>query len=156
VVVSATDFMWFVDLALDQMVQILRVLGDEQANRRPDAEGANSPFAILTHCLGVMEYWGGATVADRPVERDRDAEFRAEGNVEELIARVAVARRTLEVDTGELDSMAAPSNVVRSDDEDPPYKHSKGAVLLHILEELFQHVGQMELTRDVLQSGDRP
>jgi hypothetical protein len=31
-----------------------------------------------------------------------------------------------------------------------PYARAKGSVLLHILEELFQHLGQMELSRDIL------
>jgi hypothetical protein len=34
-----------------------------------------------------------------------------------------------------------------------PYARAKGAVLLHILEELFQHLGQMEITRDALMAG---
>ncbi len=43
---------------------------------------------------------------------------------------------------------------VRRDPDDPvPYTESKGAVLLHILEELFQHLGQMEITRDALLAG---
>ena len=73
--VSTSDFLWFVDHALDEMVGILRGLGDDLANRRPDLDGANSPYAILTHCLGVMEYWGGWMIAGREIERDRDAEF---------------------------------------------------------------------------------
>jgi hypothetical protein len=33
-----------------------------------------------------------------------------------------------------------------------PYSETQGAVLLHVVEELFQHLGQMELTRDMLQA----
>jgi hypothetical protein len=36
-----------------------------------------------------------------------------------------------------------------------PYTEAKGAVLLHILEDLFQHFGQMEITRDALVAGRR-
>jgi hypothetical protein len=36
-----------------------------------------------------------------------------------------------------------------------PYAETQGAVLVHILEELFQHLGQMELTRDALMTGQR-
>jgi hypothetical protein len=36
-----------------------------------------------------------------------------------------------------------------------PYAESKGAVLVHILEELFQHLGQMQLSRDALMTGQR-
>jgi hypothetical protein len=147
VAVSAEHFMWFVDTALDQMAVILRELGDDLANEHPPLEEANSPYAILNHCLGVMEYWGGATVVNRPIERDREAEFLATGHVAELLARTSVARGQLEEDLRDLNSMAKPTNV-------PgwavPYNEVKGAVLLHILEELYQHLGQMELTRDML------
>ncbi len=36
-----------------------------------------------------------------------------------------------------------------------PYAEAKGAVLLHVLEELFQHLGHMEITRDALVTGQR-
>lgn len=147
VAVSVEHFMWFVDTALDQMAVLVRELGDEAANQRPALDGANSPYVILNHCLGVMEYWGGATVADRPIRRDREAEFIATGTVAELLQRTATARSKLEVDVTGLDSMAEPPNVPG---EPVPYNQVKGAVLLHILEELYQHLGQMELTRDLL------
>jgi hypothetical protein len=144
---SIEHFMWFVDTALDQMAVILRELGDDLANQRPPLDGANSPYAILSHCLGVLEYWGGATVADRPIQRDREAEFVATGTVAELLARTSVARGQLEADVIGLDPMAPPLNVIG---EAVPYNETKGSVLLHVLEELYQHLGQMELTRDIL------
>lgn len=149
VTVSAEHFMWFVDTALDQMVVILRELGDDLANTRLDLEGANSPYAIATHCCGVMEFWGGASIVGRPIERDREAEFRATGAVSDLLERIAAARRQLEQDLVGLD--ASPALVSRGDDP-APYWTDKGAVLVHVLEELYQHLGQMELTRDVLLS----
>jgi hypothetical protein len=145
--VSVEHFMWFVDTALDQMAVIVRELGDDMVNQRPALDGANSPYVILHHCLGVMEYWGGATVADRPIQRDRAAEFVATGTVAHLLARASAARGRLEADVIGLDSMARPPNVLG---EPVPYNETKGSVLLHILEELYQHLGQMELTRDIL------
>jgi uncharacterized damage-inducible protein DinB len=153
VAVSATDFMWFADAALDVMATIVRELGDDLANRRPQLEGANSPYVILSHCLGVMEYWGGAAVAERTIIRDRDAEFTAHGEVEGLLERTATARQRLEADLVGLDALAIPANVHRSPDDVVPYTETKGSVLLHIIEELFQHLGQMELTRDLLVAG---
>ncbi|HEY1827014.1 MAG TPA: DinB family protein [Acidimicrobiales bacterium] len=148
--VSAEHFMWFVDNALDQMAVVLRELGDDLANVRPDIEGANSPFAILTHCLGVMEFWGGAAIADRPVQRDRDAEFIATGEVADLLARAGAARRQLESDLARLPAAPQAPTVVAKGSE--PFYEDKGAVLVHVLEELYQHLGQMELTRDLLLS----
>jgi len=150
VAVARADYLWFVDRALTEMQDIVLVLGDDLANRRPALEGANSAFAILTHCLGVMEYWGGATVAGRTIERDRAAEFTASGDVDTLVQRTEAARRRLREDVGSLDPGAAPSHVRRDPHDPVPYTESQGAVLLHLLEELYQHLGQMELTRDVL------
>lgn len=149
-VVSSSDYLWFVDQALDQMVAIIEELGDARANQHPALAGTNSPYAILTHCLGVMEFWGGMVVAGRDVERDRAAEFRAEGSVASLVSRVADARLQLDVDVAQADSAAPPRHAVGSDDADLPLGKSQGAVLLHIYEELSQHLGQMELTRDLL------
>ena len=155
VAVPATDYLWFVDLALDQMTAIVEDLGDELVNRRPPFRDTNSAYVILTHCLGVMEYWGGATVAERPIQRDRAAEFTASGDVAGLLRRTEQARRRLREDLVGLDAAAPPVNVRRDPDDPVPYTETKGAVLLHLLEELFQHLGQMELTRDALVASRR-
>jgi hypothetical protein len=77
--VAKDDYLWFVDAALEAMITIVVTLGDDDANARPDLPGANSPYVILTHCLGVMEDWGGRMVAGRAIIRDRPAEFTASG-----------------------------------------------------------------------------
>ena len=100
-----------------------------------------------------MEYWAGGTVAERSFGRDRAAEFTASGDVATLRSRTEEARQRLREDLALLDPGGTPANV-RSDPADPvPYTATKGAVLLHILEELYQHLGQMELTRDMLLAG---
>ncbi len=144
------DVLWYVDDALDQMVAALRRLGDERVNERPALPGANTPFAIVTHCLGVLEYWGGAMVAGRSITRDRDAEFRAEGRVEDLVARVDAARGQLADDVAGAVWDAPPRQPGNPDGADRPDGQRQGGVLLHLLEELYQHLGQLELTRDVL------
>ena len=155
VTVPASDYLWFVDLALRQMTTIVEELGDELVNRRPPFRDTNSAFVILTHCLGVMEYWGGATVAERPIQRDRAAEFTASGDVAGLLRRSEQGRRRLREDLVGLHAEAPPVNVRRDPEEAVPYTETKGSVLLHILEELYQHLGQMELTRDALVTSRR-
>ena len=153
--VTMADYLWFVDLALGEMARIVGELGDDLANRRPPFRDANSPYAILTHCLGVMEFWGGASIAERAVQRDRPSEFTAQGEVAGLLRRTEHARLRLREDLVEMDEFAPTANV-RPHAEDPtPYTATKGAVLLHIVEELFQHLGQMELTRDAIQAATR-
>ncbi len=147
---TVEDYLYFVDEALEGMIAVVTELGDEFANRRLDLGGANSPYAVLYHCLGVMEYWGGALVAGRSIERDRDAEFRASGLVAELVRRARQARRQLGADIADLEPLAPPRGTPRPEDADLPLARTQGGVLLHIYEELAQHRGQMEVTRDVL------
>ena len=157
VVVSAADYLWFVDRALGRMAAILQELGDDLGNRRPPLRNARSPYALLTRCLGVVEFWGGGAVAERPVQRDRAGESSAVGDVASLLRRTEQARRRLREDIVGLDPTARPAEVTpnRPDVRAVPYARSKGAVLVHIVEELFQHLGQMEVTRDALVTGLR-
>lgn len=148
--ISVEDYLFYVDEALDGMVAIVTELGDELANRRPDVPGANSPYATLTHCLGVMEFWGGHVVAGRDSERDREAEFRASGAVVDLVERVRRARAQLVADMADRDAYAPPLNPPLDCPE--PMTATQGGVLLHVYEELAQHRGQMEVCRDVLRA----
>lgn len=148
--ISLEDYLWYADVALDGMVEIIGTLGDERASQSPDLPGANSPYAILTHCLGVMEYWGGQVIAGRHIERDRPAEFVATGRVSDLVARVRAAREQLATDLENLDPPAAPRGAVQRDDLGIPVGRTQGGALFHIYEELSQHFGQMEITRDIL------
>jgi hypothetical protein len=148
--ITTEEYLYFVDRALGGMTAILTELGDECANRRPGLPGANSPYAIVTHCLGVLDFWAGRLVAGRVVERDREAEFSATGAVSDLVARVEAARKQIREDVAAAD-FGAP---LRADPQ-PKYRgtpigSSQGAALLHVYEELAQHRGQLELTRDVL------
>jgi len=97
-----------------------------------------------------MEFWGGFMVAGREIVRDREAEFRAEGRVVDLVAGVTGARRQLEEDIAGREPLSPPRHDCDPGDEDLPCSKTQGAVLLHILEELLRHLGQMEISRDVL------
>ena len=150
--ISVEDFLYFVDEALNGMVAIIEELGDELANRRPDVEATNTPYVILTHCLGVIEYWAGQVVAGREIERDRDAEFVASGPVTALVDRVGRSRRQLAQDLAHLEALSAPRVAPRVADPSLPFHRTQGGALLHLYEELAQHRGQMEGCRDVLRA----
>jgi len=143
----------YVDRAMDQMTEIVTGLGDDLANRKPALPGANSPYAILRHCLGVMEFWGGEVVAGREVIRDRPAEFRAHGPVAGLAAATADARAQFRADAATADFAGPPRGGTghRKHPEELEFT-SPGHALLHVLEEVTQHLGQLELTRDILRA----
>ena len=147
---SEPDFLQVCDRALTGLADILEDLGDDLANDRPELPRANSPFGIVTHCLGVLDFWVGGCVAGREVVRDRAAEFTATGQVADLVARVRLARGRLADDIAGADLTAQ----VTTNRDHPMLREpiSKGAALLHAYEELDQHHGQLELTRDVLRN----
>jgi Protein of unknown function (DUF664)/Protein of unknown function (DUF3887) len=148
--ISQEDFLVFVDEALNGMVSIVEGLGDELANRRPDVPGINTPYVTLAHSLGVLEYWGGHVIAGRPVQRDRDAEFNAAGPVGVLVEQTRLARRRLQQDLAHFVPFAAPALPVDEEDKGEVFGRTQGGALLHLLGELTQHFGQMEICRDVL------
>lgn len=144
------EYLAVIDRALDGMAAIAHRLGDEGVNDRAAVPGANSAFGLVTHCLGVCEYWLGALVGGRTVDRDREAEFTATGTVAELDRRLADGRARIRAD---LAGYRPGAPLATS--QDPRFQGPEGeltmdAVLLHVLEELAQHHGQLEVLRDVL------
>lgn len=144
----------YVDHGVDQLAGIVTSLGDDLANQRPDLPGANSPYAILTHCLGVMAYWGGDVVAGRDVPRDRAAEFTAGGRVADLVAAAEQAKAQFRADALTADPQAPLRRPAARRSQDVLEARSQGHALLHVVEELCQHLGQAELTRDLLLARD--
>ena len=142
----------YVDRAIEAMADIVGDLGDDLANARPGLPGANSPYAILRHCLGVMEFWGGHVVAGRAVDRDRAAEFRASGPTAGLIAAAQEAQRRFRADIVTADPKARPRGGPATRPDELEFV-SQGHALLHVMEEVCQHLGQMEITRDLLRQG---
>ena len=150
--ISVDELVSYVERAVDQMADIVGELGDDLANRRPALPGANSPYAILRHCLGVMEFWGGQVVAGRVVQRDRAAEFRASGPVAALIAAAQDAVTSFRADAAKADPGASPRGSRGGMGPDELETRTQGSALLHVLEEVTQHLGQLQLTRDVLRN----
>lgn len=144
---------WYVETALVRLLakadELVDVGGDELLSRRPDLEGANSVFALITHCCGVMEHWGGEVIAGREVNRDRASEFTATGTIDQLEERVAAQLRRWRADLADFDAGEAPRGPVERYEGEPEVI-TQGFVVLHVIEELFQHLGHVDLTVDLL------
>mgnify|MGYP001814393985 CR=1 FL=1 len=149
--IDDASFLFFVDRALDGMVGIVTDLGDDLANRTPDIPGANSPYVLLTHCLGVMDYWAGALVAGRDVPRDRNAEFVAAGPVAPLVARAQAAKQQLRQDLATADPQGSLLGQPPASYQGPDIVLTQAGALQHVYEELAQHLGQMEVIRDAIE-----
>lgn len=144
---------WYVDTALARLLaradELAEAGGDELLSRRPDVEGANSVFALVTHCCGVMERWGGEVIAGRPITRDRVAELTATGSIDQLESLVAAQRRRWVDDLAGYEAGEVPRGAAEPDEGEPEVI-TQGFVVLHVIEELFQHLGHVDLTVDLV------
>jgi hypothetical protein len=135
--------------AFDQLLAVAVRVGEPAVDERPHGPSTNTIAALVVHCCGVAEFWLGHVALGRPSERDRDAELRATATLEEMRALVARAVAQAEDDLVALDAGGGGDTTDLRGfllDGDA----SDGAVVLHVLEELYQHLGHAELTADAL------
>lgn len=149
----------YVVTKLDQIIEVVEGLDDASANRVIEVEGAevpgaNTAYQILEHCLGMIGEWTRTNILGEPFERNRDAEFEARGSVAELVERAGRAREQLVADLARMEpGAAAPGRPGRR--EEVFWGRSVEGILLHVLEELCQHLGHLEITRDLVAAGPR-
>jgi hypothetical protein len=159
--------------AFAQMLDVADRLGDEKVNDRPldhvPAEAAalptagagaracesdrrretNAVAALIIHSCEVTEFWIGHVALGRPSHRDRESEFSRTAGVAELHAMVEVTLARVSEDLGRIDDgKTHPDRTLRQFLEGGD--ESDGAVVLHVLEELYQHLGHMEIAADAL------
>ncbi|MFP6653785.1 MAG: hypothetical protein VCA17_16430, partial [Dehalococcoidia bacterium] len=94
--------------------------------------------------------------ADRDFKRDRPSEFVATGKVADLRESVLDLKRQLREDIKHVQGDQPPATGPNQQYFPLGSEYegwTQGAALIHTLEELAQHHGQMELTRDFLLKG---
>jgi hypothetical protein len=142
----------YVNKALDQMVDVIARVDDAALNERPHGPTTNSVAALVTHSVQVAEFWLGHVGLGRPTGRgaeERASEFSATATRDELLAMVAAARVQVAADLEALGAGGGQPSELRAfvpggDD---------ASLVLHVLEELYQHLGHMDLTADALTVG---
>ncbi|MGD0765002.1 MAG: DinB family protein [Dehalococcoidia bacterium] len=139
---------------LGRVADSLEGLSDAQINWRPPVAGANSAYAIAAHTLGNARGWVLGIACGQPVERDRPAEFRASGH--DAAELVADAKR-LSDDIGAGLAALSPSDLDRRLvplpmywGEGEPHEISIREALLHVVEHASIHLGQLQITRDLV------
>lgn len=152
--ITIDEYLTFCDESLDGYAACVRSLGDAHVNASlTDADGSelsgsNSAFALVAHAVGVMGHWARTVNRGIVLPRDRDAEFTATGTVDEALALLDMGRARLHEDVHACDPAAAPVNPPTG--RDRTAYATQGVVLMHVYEELAQHLGHLEITRDVL------
>lgn len=138
--------------ALTQLLGVADRLGEPSINVRPLGPATSSVASLVVHCCGVADFWLGHVALGEPSTRDRGSEFSRTASLTELHDAVdatldRVATYLARLDAGE-GTEEAGRQVLRDGDT------SDASVVLHVIEELFQHLGHAELTADAL--ADRP
>ncbi len=139
----------WLDLAFSRMDAVLDRLDDDSVNRRPDGWGTNSVAGLVVHCCELAPWWFEVPGLGRDADRDRDAEFAASATIDELRRRIATSRERCAVLVDEFDAgPTATGHAFRGflaggDTSD-------ASLVVHVFEELFQHVGHMDVTADAL------
>ncbi len=141
-----------VDESLAALRETVAGLDPGLLDRRPAGEDTNSIAVLTVHALNSARWWlNFATGAELP-ERDRDSEFRfTAGSADDLLSFFdrmwSDIRAALEVGTYE----PGATRVDPGDGETLTFAWA----LLHGTEHLREHVAHAQLTRQVLETGER-
>ncbi len=138
---------------IDRVCQAVEELGGAQLNWRPPVAEANSVYVIATHTLGNAEAWVLGIACGQPIERDRPAEFRSSGaDAAPIVARARDLQRRFD------DALRAlPDSALDELRDAPPYLWGAGEArqvsareaLIHVIEHASNHLGHIDLTRDL-------
>ena len=132
----------------DELVSLVESCDDALANTELEAPGSNSVIQLLVHSCGLIRRWSSTVNLGQEIPRDRDREFHAKMSVPDAIALAQETHAAFLRDLESTDMQAAPSRV-------PPdrahfWTVTCEGVLHHVLEEVSQHLGHAQITRDIL------
>ncbi|MFC1886464.1 DinB family protein [Thermodesulfobacteriota bacterium] len=134
----------------DQVKQQIDGLSQEELDWRPiDAEGelsTNSLAVAAVHIAGSEPFWMKEIIDGRNINRDRAAEFTTKGiELSELHKRLDAA--------GQITSEVLPFLSAAQLDEERKWRDQTVSVrwcILHVIDHTAQHLGHMQLTRQLL------
>ncbi len=132
---------------LDALVELVAGHSAEELNWRPRAPEANSLYVLATHTIANARQGLLVVLCGGEDDRDREAEFRAAGDSTEHVERLWKELRA------ELRTRLPALPVARLDETltHPRRGEMTGReVLLLVATHAAEHLGQAELTRDLL------
>lgn len=149
---EALVFWRFIASSLDRLIALLADLPEASLNWHPPAPDANSLYALAVHTLGnaeenLLEVLGGQAVG-----RDRAGEFVVHG-----VSAAAVAGRWMTLrEAMQMQLTNLPPSAL-----DTVYQHPRRGpltgreILIIVARHAAEHLGQAELTRDLLRATAR-
>ncbi len=139
---------WYLERLVDRrhrFQETLRELPIGALDWRPLARGTNSIFALAAHALGAERFWLHRMVGQRPIERDREAEFRAQA------IDLAALRISYDLTAPETERIlfALTESEMEAQRTSERGTYTVRWCILHVLEHYSEHWGQVELTRQL-------
>lgn len=132
--------------SVDRIMACLDGLVEDDLNWRP-LENANSLYVLATHTLGNVEKNLLDVLCGQPVERQREAEFVARGGSVDPIRR---RWRELQESLSSSLAQLPPAELDREREHPHRGQISGREVLIVVARHAAEHMGQAELTRDLL------
>lgn len=133
----------------DQLFETVNDIPDEVINSCLPIEGSNSPVQILLHCCGMMRRWSSTVNLGITVPRDRDAEFSAKLAKPDALNLASETRTAFVADISRTELHQSPAALPPGREIEYWMATCEG-VLMHVYEELCQHLGHLEITQDFL------
>lgn len=133
----------------DEITELIKTMPEDMINTELPIPGSNSPVQILVHCCGMMRRWSSTVNLGTPVPRDRDAEFTIKFPKPEVLVLAEGVRHDFAEDLANTAMQKHPLAIPASRNPEHWMETCEG-VLLHVYEELSQHLGHLEITRDIL------
>ncbi len=140
-------------IAFQEVLSVLEDLSADELNWKPDGPGFNSLATLTTHSLSSCRSWLCTAVGAPLPVRDRDAEFLARASSADALVEWA---RAVQEDCIALLSAGAslPWASLRATHPRPiadaPAAVTGAWALIHAIEHLREHLGQMLLTRQLM------
>lgn len=146
---TAATIEHYLGVAFSGMNRVLDRLDDDSVNVRPGDWGTNSVAGLIVHCCELAPSWFETAGLGRHGDRDREGEFAATATIGELQSRIEAT--LVRIGPIVQDFVTGPT----AGDHElrvflPGDDHSDAALVLHVFEELFQHLGHMEVTADAV------
>lgn len=144
---EAAIFCHYILSSLDHLVQCLDGLNEQQLNWHPPAPHANSLYALTVHTLGNAEENILFTLSDRASPRHREQEFLTKGqSADALVIHWQALRERLQKAL-----LSLSSEELEQEHPHPRRGSITGLdILIVVARHAAEHVGQAELTRDLL------
>ena len=136
-----------IDQLRGRIITVVQDMSSAELNWTPLAANSNSPYVLATHIIGTERLWIHQMIGGHEISRDREAEFLAVGHdpapLAEMLAQNGATSRDVI------------SKLTVADLDQPRVSPVGGTpitlhyCLMHMVEHLAEHVGHLELTKQM-------